>query len=394
MKRTLLFFIVMTFANSLFCQDMIITKKADKIEAKVMEIGDTYVKYKKWSYLDGPNYSMPKSEISTILYQNGEVEVFGDSKAKQQPEQSYQAPSPTPVKEIRQMDTPPEEPQLSWRDTCFKKEKFNFYFTLGAAFPVGKYGKTDNVKFSAIYSYATSLYDFSDGYEPTFGAASKAGALFGMNFHIPVFRKHHHVIALLIRNDLHFSTISKKEKNDFVKYELEMWNDIGEENNAAYGVTGFHYQMGRFSSYWDCSLKLGLDYTWYLNKKVAFFINGDVGLQMNMVSRTKLINTFGGTVMGTEYNEAYGKWVQLYSPNGTYYKYRPVVSFAYEGSIGVLLGDVVSIGFLYSGGTAHKHNMQLEDFYYGHLDIPSTPISLVSRRLRTQYVAILLGFHL
>ena len=43
MKRTLLFFIVMTFANSLFCQDMIITKKADKIEAKVMEIGDTYV---------------------------------------------------------------------------------------------------------------------------------------------------------------------------------------------------------------------------------------------------------------------------------------------------------------------------------------------------------------
>ena len=78
---------------------------------------------------------------------------------------------------------------------------------------------------------------------------------------------------------------------------------------------------------------------------------------MNLVSRTNILNTLGGTIMGTEYDETYGQWVRLYSPNGVNYKYSPGFSFAYEGSAGILLGDVISIAFLYSGGTAHKYNM-------------------------------------
>ena len=360
MRKTILLLLVFANTFNLFCQDLIITKNAERIEAKVVEIGDATVKYKKWDYLDGPNYTILKSDISSILYQNGEVEVFADNGSRpvqsqeQAPVQPREVPANETAVENRLWVEEPVEPQISWRDTCFKKEKFNFYFTLGAAFPLGKYGKTDDADFSAIYSYYDNLYDSPDAFTPTFGAASKVGALFGINFHIPVFRKNHHVIALLIRSDLHFSTISQKEKSDFIKYELQMWKDVGDQINAEYGVNGYMYQMGNFSSYWDCALRLGLDYTWYLNKNVGFFINGNMGVQMNMVSRTKLINAMGGTVMG----------------------------------------DVISIGFLYSSGTAHKHNMKLEEYYSGHLDIPPTPVSLVSSRLRTQYVAVLLGFHL
>lgn len=400
MRKTILLLLAIVYAGCIYSQDLIITKKSERIEAKVVEIGESTVKYKKWTYQEGPNYTILKSEISSILYQNGDVEVFTDNTDRStQPSVQPAVPSrENPMNEEavspRQETIAPEPPEVSWRDTCFKKEKFNFYFTLGAAFPLGKYGKTDDADFSAIYSYYDNLYDSPDAFTPTFGAASKVGALFGINFHIPVFRKNHHIIALLIRSDLHFSTISQKEKSDFIKYELQMWKDVGDQINAEYGVNGYMYQMGNFSSYWDCALRLGLDYTWYLNKNVGFFINGNMGVQMNMVSRTKLINAMGGTVMGTEYNEVYDQWVRLYSCNGMYYKYSPGFSFAYEGSVGVLLGDVISIGFLYSSGTAHKHNMKLEEYYSGHLDIPPTPVSLVSSRLRTQYIAVLLGFHL
>ena len=394
MRKALLLFFVIASVCNLYSQDFIITKKSEKIEAKVIEIGESTVKYKKWSYLEGPNYTISKSDISSILYQNGEVEVFGNEKTQQAQVQSNNVAENEYVNEGRYVNKPSEKSHKSRRDSCFKKEKFNFYFTLGVAFPIGKYGKTDDKYYSAIYSYYTSINDSPDAFEPTFGAASKAGALFGMNFHIPVFRKNHHVIALLIRNDLHFSTISQKEKKEFIKYELQWWKDIGDECNAEYGVNGYMYQMGKFSSYWDVSLKIGLDYTWYLNKKVGFFINGDVGIQMNLVSRTNILNTLGGTIMGTEYNETYGQWVKLYSPNGVNYKYSPGFSFAYEGSAGILLGDVISIAFLYSGGTAHKYNMKLEEYSNKQLDIPSTPLNFVSGRLRTQYVALLLGFHL
>lgn len=41
-----------------------------------MEIGTTEVKYKKWSNLEGPLYSISRSEVLSINYQNGEVEKF------------------------------------------------------------------------------------------------------------------------------------------------------------------------------------------------------------------------------------------------------------------------------------------------------------------------------
>jgi hypothetical protein len=65
------------FANmSLLAQDIIVTSKGTKIEAKITEIGLETVKYKEFSYQDGPDYVIKKDEIASIVYSNGNVVVF------------------------------------------------------------------------------------------------------------------------------------------------------------------------------------------------------------------------------------------------------------------------------------------------------------------------------
>ena len=78
-------FLIILFPSFSFAQDKI--HKSDKtvIEAKVVEISDADIKYKKFSNLSGPSYIIPKKEVSMILYENGEKEVFppGLSSSKQ-----------------------------------------------------------------------------------------------------------------------------------------------------------------------------------------------------------------------------------------------------------------------------------------------------------------------
>lgn len=56
--------------------DNIILKNGEAINAKVIEITDTEIKYKKCSNLNGPTYSVYKSQVSVIKYINGTEETF------------------------------------------------------------------------------------------------------------------------------------------------------------------------------------------------------------------------------------------------------------------------------------------------------------------------------
>lgn len=67
---------VFLMTTTLFAQDIIIKKNAEEIEAKILEISENSVTYKKFSNLDGPSYTLPKSDIFMIKYQNGEKETF------------------------------------------------------------------------------------------------------------------------------------------------------------------------------------------------------------------------------------------------------------------------------------------------------------------------------
>ena len=60
----------------LSAQDIIVTKDSRRIEAKVTEVNIDDVKYKVFTHQDGPTYTLLKSDIVSILYQNGNVETF------------------------------------------------------------------------------------------------------------------------------------------------------------------------------------------------------------------------------------------------------------------------------------------------------------------------------
>jgi hypothetical protein len=85
MKRNVLLFIMGCFfcSSALFAQDIITLKSGDEIKAKVQEIGTDNVKYKKYENQNGPTYTMMKSDIFMIKYENGDKDVFTAPSAQQ-----------------------------------------------------------------------------------------------------------------------------------------------------------------------------------------------------------------------------------------------------------------------------------------------------------------------
>lgn len=61
---------------SLMAQDIIVTMDAQKIEAKILEVSKTEIKYKEKDNLNGPTFILDTKEISSIIYSNGKVVVY------------------------------------------------------------------------------------------------------------------------------------------------------------------------------------------------------------------------------------------------------------------------------------------------------------------------------
>jgi hypothetical protein len=77
MKKTALTFFTLLLVLTLNAQDIISLKGGEEIKAKVIEITDTEVKYKRWdNRKKGPMYTTKKQNISVIAYKNGTKDVF------------------------------------------------------------------------------------------------------------------------------------------------------------------------------------------------------------------------------------------------------------------------------------------------------------------------------
>lgn len=59
-------------------QDLLVYKNGDEQKVKVLEINTGDVKYKKWDNQQGPTYTVLKSELFMVKYQNGSKDVFKD----------------------------------------------------------------------------------------------------------------------------------------------------------------------------------------------------------------------------------------------------------------------------------------------------------------------------
>lgn len=82
MKRHLAFCILfLMFASTMWAQDIIVTNDAQKIEAKILEVSKTEIKYKEKSDLNGPTYILGTKEISSIIYSNGKVILYNQESA-------------------------------------------------------------------------------------------------------------------------------------------------------------------------------------------------------------------------------------------------------------------------------------------------------------------------
>lgn len=109
MKKALILVVSVLIVSTVKAQDLIVLKNAEEILAKVTTITTDTITYKKWSNLEGPSYTTPKSAIFYIKYQNGEKDIF----------QKEDMVNEIKVSNEKNMSTP---------------IKFQGYFTLGTIF--------------------------------------------------------------------------------------------------------------------------------------------------------------------------------------------------------------------------------------------------------------------
>ncbi len=75
-KRLVTLCLSFIFCVTLNAQDKILLKNGDELNAKVIEITETEIKFKKIDNLVGPTRVIYKSEIFSIKYENGTKDVF------------------------------------------------------------------------------------------------------------------------------------------------------------------------------------------------------------------------------------------------------------------------------------------------------------------------------
>jgi hypothetical protein len=80
MKKILLLFLCVCFSN-MFSQDTLFHRSGEIQAVKVSEINPQLIKYKKFENLNGPVYSISKSDVKRIKYSGGQIDSFDVSVA-------------------------------------------------------------------------------------------------------------------------------------------------------------------------------------------------------------------------------------------------------------------------------------------------------------------------
>ena len=76
MKKLVTLCVICLASICLYSQDIIVTMDEKKIDAKILEVSKTEVRYKELDNLEGPVFVIATSDINTIIYSSGKVSVF------------------------------------------------------------------------------------------------------------------------------------------------------------------------------------------------------------------------------------------------------------------------------------------------------------------------------
>lgn len=77
-KSTITLMMLLISASICFSQDIITKKSGEDIQAKILEVTSTEVKFKKFDDPEGPSFSIFKSDILMVRYKNGTKDVFNE----------------------------------------------------------------------------------------------------------------------------------------------------------------------------------------------------------------------------------------------------------------------------------------------------------------------------
>lgn len=90
MKRQIVLAMLSLAAMHVAAQDVVVKKDGSTILAKVLEVNQDNIKYKKFSNPNGPTYTLGLSDVMSVNYENGEKETFDVSATSDSESQSSQ----------------------------------------------------------------------------------------------------------------------------------------------------------------------------------------------------------------------------------------------------------------------------------------------------------------
>lgn len=93
--KKILIYIFFCITGITYAQDQLFKKDNTKLEVKILEINQTEIKYKLYTYQDGPTIIVSKKDVALIIYQNGVHEVItADADAEKPTILYYAGPAP------------------------------------------------------------------------------------------------------------------------------------------------------------------------------------------------------------------------------------------------------------------------------------------------------------
>lgn len=91
MKKLFTLFACALMATALWAQDIIVTTDAKKIDAKILEVTTSEIRYKELDNIDGPTFILDIDEIVTIIYANGKVVLYNYPVAEKKAREAAEA---------------------------------------------------------------------------------------------------------------------------------------------------------------------------------------------------------------------------------------------------------------------------------------------------------------
>lgn len=361
-------------------QDVILKKDNTTVLSKVLEITSTEIKYKKWSNQEGPIYSINRSEVTRINFQNGDVEQFTEEAVPITPPQQTVVTHPE-VQAAAIQPQPQTEPKPEKPKSPYARGRVQFSLNGGVAIPVGKFGTTDKNKMCAAFSF------MGDELETGCGAA-KTGFNASMKLHIPVYMQDKNIVGIPLKFNVMFNGFTDAEKRSY----RELWQYIGSSLNEQYGSNAYQYQVTNYSHYMNYSFMGGVDYTHYFSKSFGLFAEANLGLNIAQITKSNMNNLLGGNLTYIDYNNH----IEYYSGNGMEVSYKTKVNFAYEIGGGLFLFDHLSVGVYYTGYSPfqvspiwREYSSNFSDEYGNYED----NLEITAPKLQVSAISIQLGVH-